>query len=156
MWLVQLQCSIMKFEVRNRTFLISWRGFVQGFVLLPWLHCEALHQTKPPRARSYGVGPDSLGGISSSFHVHGKEGLISVSDECWMVSSSFVKRTFRMRSVCCLQRFLMSILPRSASAAFPQRPGLICGSSLATDGTDESSDSKVLKLKLDFVMALDD
>ena len=35
--------------------------------------------------RSDGVGPDRLGGLSSSFHVHGKEGLLPVSDESRMV-----------------------------------------------------------------------
>ena len=33
--------DFMKF--RNRSFLISWLGFLQGFVVLPWLHFQALH-----------------------------------------------------------------------------------------------------------------
>ena len=62
--------------LQNRTFLISWRGFLQGFVV-PWL---ALHHMKPQWERSDGIGPGRLGGISS-FRAHGKEGLHPVSDE---------------------------------------------------------------------------
>ena len=79
-WLVQLQCSSL-----NRTFLISWQGFLQGFLALHWLHFQAIHHMKSQRERSDGVGPSSRGGISSSFRVHGNEGLLPVFNECWMV-----------------------------------------------------------------------
>ena len=39
----------------------------------------------PRKERSDGVGPGRLGGISSFFHAHAKEGLLPVSDVCWMV-----------------------------------------------------------------------
>ena len=76
------QCSSLNswsLTFRNRIFLISWRGFLKGFVGLPWLHFQAL---QPQRKRSDGVGLSRLGYIYSSFRVHGKEGLF---DECWMV-----------------------------------------------------------------------
>ena len=40
---------------------------------------------KPQKERSDDVGPGRFGGISSSFHAHGKEGLLPVSDERGMV-----------------------------------------------------------------------
>ena len=46
-WLVPLQYSSWtswSLKFRNRTFLISWRGFLQGVVVLPWLHSKTLHQ----------------------------------------------------------------------------------------------------------------
>ena len=95
-WLVQLKCSSMtsgNFKFRNRT----WRDFLQGFVELPWLHFQALNHMKPRRERSDGVGLDSLGGFSSSFRAHGKEGLVPVSDKCWMLhQDSCYVRTSRI------------------------------------------------------------
>ena len=83
-WLVQLQCSSLTswcLKFRNRTFLTSWRGFLQGFVLLPWFNFQALHHMKPQRERSDGVDSGRLGGISPSIHAHGKEELLPVFDE---------------------------------------------------------------------------
>ena len=40
---------------------------------------------KPQRERSDSAGPGRLEGVSSSFRAHGKEGVLSASDECWMV-----------------------------------------------------------------------
>ena len=42
----------------------------------------SLHNMKPKRERSNGVGPSRLGCISSPLHVHRKEGLLPVPDEC--------------------------------------------------------------------------
>ena len=79
--------------------LRTWRGyFLQGVVELAWLHFQALHHMRPQRERSDGVDPDSLG-VISSFRAHGNEGLLPVSDECWMVPHRFVIRPFRMQSV---------------------------------------------------------
>ena len=79
--LVQLRYS----SLRNGTFLISCRDFLQGFVVLPWQHFQALHRMEPQKERSDGVVPGRLGDISSFFHAHGKEGQLPVSDECWIV-----------------------------------------------------------------------
>ena len=65
---------------------------------------------KPQRERSGDVGPGRLGGISSSFHAHGNEGLLPVSDECWMVH----RDPYRMQSVWCFQIFLINRPPRSS------------------------------------------
>ena len=46
---------------------------------------QALHHMKPQMERSDGAGPDRLGVISSSFCPNGKEGLLPVSDDCWLV-----------------------------------------------------------------------
>ena len=67
---------------------------------------------KKQRERTDGVGPGRLGGIFSSFHAHGKDGLVPVSDECWMLH--FVLRMSRMQPVWCFQKFLISRSPRSS------------------------------------------
>ena len=51
---------------------------------------------KPQRGRSDGVGPGRLGGISSSFRVRGKEGLLPVSDECWMVHDTHAQKAITL------------------------------------------------------------
>ena len=64
-------------------------GFQQGFVELQHLGfiSKQLRHMKPQRERSdyVVVGQGRLADIVSSFHVHGKEGLLPVSDECWML-----------------------------------------------------------------------
>ena len=45
-WLLQLQCSSLtswSSKFRNRTFLISWRNFLQGFVVLQYLGVLSEH-----------------------------------------------------------------------------------------------------------------
>ena len=76
-------------KFRTRTFLISWRGFLQGFVVLPLLHFQVFHHMNPQQEISDGVAPGRLGGF---FRAHVKEGMLLVSDVCWMITS-------RMQSV---------------------------------------------------------
>ena len=102
-WLASYNCNAHPWlhevcSFWNRIFLISWRRLLQGFVVLLWLHFHALHHMKPQRERSDGV---RLGGISFSFRADGKEGLLPVSNECWMVH----QYSSRMQSVWCFQRF---------------------------------------------------
>ena len=51
-------------------FLASLRT---SFVVLPWLHFQALRRMKLQRERSDGVGQGRLGGISPFFTFMGKE-----------------------------------------------------------------------------------
>jgi hypothetical protein len=80
--IAMLILDFMKFVVWESDFLISWLGFLHDFVELTSLPFQALHLMKPQRVRNDGVGRGRHGNISSTFHAHGKEGLLLVS-ECW-------------------------------------------------------------------------
>ena len=80
--IAMLILDFMTFVFRNRTFLISWRGFLQGFVVL---HFQALHHMKLQEAKSDCVGPGKLWRKFPFVYDHGKEGLRPVSDAWWRV-----------------------------------------------------------------------
>ena len=85
--IAMLILAFMKFEVSELDFpdFLARRPAKFCSATATWLHFQTLHHMKPQRERSDGVGPDSLGGISSSFHAHWIEGMLPVADECWMV-----------------------------------------------------------------------
>ena len=95
---------------------------------------------KPRKERSDGVGPGRLGGIPCFIYAE-KEGLLLVSDECWVGASRLI-RTFRMQSVGCFQIFIINRSPRVSSTS------ATCGSSRTTYRWHESSGGKVLKSTL--------
>ena len=105
-WLGQLQYSSWtswSLKFRNRTFLISWRCFLQGFVVRPWLRFQYLHHMKPQRERHDCAGLDRIGGFflfSNSWERTTAFGFR------WMLdgASRFVIRTSRMQSVYCFQK----------------------------------------------------
>ena len=102
----------MKFEVSAWDFpdFLAWLP-ARFFVVLPWLHFQALHPMKPQSERRDGVGPGKPGWIFS-IRAHEKVGLLPVSDECWMVHARVVIRTSTMQSVSRFQIFLISKSPR--------------------------------------------
>ena len=65
LWLVQLQYAFWtswSLKFRNRTFLISWLGFLPGFWRTTLAAFQAPHYMKPQRERSNGVGRGRLVG----------------------------------------------------------------------------------------------
>ena len=80
--IAMLILDFMTFVFRNRTFLISWRGFLQGSVVLLRLHFQALHHMKLLEAKSDCVGPGKLWMKFPFVHAEGPH---PVSDECWRV-----------------------------------------------------------------------
>ena len=85
----------------------------------------SLHNMKPKRERSNGVGPSRLGCISSPLHVHRKEGLLPVPDECWILYQD----SWYARRECNQFDFSSSRSPRSFVALdIPSKTRYICGS----------------------------
>ena len=87
-WLVQLQSSSLtslSWKFRNKSYLVSWRGFLQGFVVLPWLHFHAHYHMKPQWERNDGIGQGILGDLSCPFRVHGTERPLPIPDVCCVV-----------------------------------------------------------------------
>ena len=75
-WITSYNWKCWSLKFRNRTFLISWRDLLHGFLGLPCF-TPSSPSMKPNRERSNGVGPGRLGDISS-FRAHGE--LLPVSN----------------------------------------------------------------------------
>ena len=171
----------MKFDVSQQDFpaFFAWLPARYSSTIAPWLHFQALHHMKPQKGENWRRWSRQAWRYFLSWGRRTASRFRCMLDG----ASRFVMSTSRIQSVWCFQRFLMSrsVLSSdgvdipSVSSTSRLRPGLIWGLSRTTDVFlakvsnhscieirlglpyyNESSGGKVVKHKLDLVMALDD